>query len=182
MSTRLPWLKLYPADFVNHTVGLTKRELGIYVTLLMYSWTSGAIPNDPTVLKSIVGAGFEGVVARFFKATPDGLIAPFLEQSREEVTGYLDKKRESAKKGGKVSAAKRKQRSSIASSTSSTAQATLNPSTSTATSTTASTPTPSTATASPRASASPTASTTAASTAPSTRSRTGMPFNGRVNI
>ena len=165
MSTRLPWFKLYPADFVNHTVGLTKKELGIYVTLLMYSWTSGPIPNNPAVLKSIVGTGFEGVIARFFKATPDGLIAPFLEESREEVTGYLDKKRESAKKGVKASAAKRKQRSSTASSTSSTAQATLNPSTSTST----------------RAST-PSTTTAPAPTPATTRSRAGMPFNGRVNI
>lgn len=59
----LPWMPLYPADYLADTRRLTTEQHGAYLLLLLDSWVSGALPDDDSVLARVAGMDAESWTA-----------------------------------------------------------------------------------------------------------------------
>lgn len=90
----LPWMPLYPADYLADTRRLTTEQHGAYLLLLLDSWVSGALPDDDSVLARVAGMDAEGwaamrpVLARYFQIADGMWIHARLERERIDAQAH----------------------------------------------------------------------------------------------
>jgi uncharacterized protein YdaU (DUF1376 family) len=117
MSEPLVFFRFYPSDFMDSekVAKMNAAERGVYTSALCWQWREGSIPDDPDALAPLVrlkpGEVKRAwpVVRSCFTVREDGrLVQPRLETERSAATDRLRKARESGQRGGRASAATRK--------------------------------------------------------------------------
>ena len=104
-----PWMRFFPADYLADTRRLTTEQHGAYLLLLMDSWSSGALPDDDTVLARVAGLDAESwaqvrpVIARYFQIADGKWVHTRIEQEREHAQAYAQA---SSGRGKKAAAAR----------------------------------------------------------------------------
>jgi len=104
--------KVYLFDvekFLSETQGWSLSEIGVYMRLLAYQWTHGALPNDTQRLCKTCGIDhgnfrklWEPMVIRMFEKNGDGLLRnPRLEVAREKQAKYLERQSNAGKERAK---------------------------------------------------------------------------------
>ena len=89
-----PWMRFFPADYLADTRRLTTEQHGAYLLLLMDSWTSGALPDDDTVLARVAGLDAESwartrpAIAGYFEIADGKWVNARIEQEREHAQAY----------------------------------------------------------------------------------------------
>ena len=87
-------MRFFPADYLADTRRLTTEQQGAYLLLLMDSWSSGALPDDDTVLARVAGLDAESwtrtrpAIARYFEITNGKWVHTRIEQEREHAQAY----------------------------------------------------------------------------------------------
>lgn len=90
----LPWMPLYPADYLADTRRLTTEQHGAYLLLLLDSWVSGALPDDDSVLARVAGMDAEDwaatrrALAGYFEIADGKWVHARIEQEREHAQAY----------------------------------------------------------------------------------------------
>ena len=104
-----PWMRFFPADYLADTRRLTTEQHGAYLLLLMDSWTSGALPDDDTVLARVAGLDAESwartrpAIAGYFEIADGKWVHARIEQEREHAQAYAQA---SSGRGKKAAAAR----------------------------------------------------------------------------
>ena len=102
-------MRFFPADYLADTRRLTTEQHGAYLLLLMDSWTSGALPDDDTVLARVAGLDAESwarmrpAIARYFEIADGKWAHARIEQEREHAQAYAQA---SSGRGKKAAAAR----------------------------------------------------------------------------
>jgi uncharacterized protein YdaU (DUF1376 family) len=105
---RPPSFDFYPEDFLAGTMHLHPACIGIYIRLLCFQWSHGAIPSDRRQLAQVTGALPEELdehlsqVLSKFELGDDGLYRNArMERERERKMQYRDKQAANGKLGGR---------------------------------------------------------------------------------
>ena len=104
-----PWMRFFPADYLADTRRLTTEQHGAYLLLLMDSWSSGALPDDDTVLARVAGLDAESwartrpAIAGYFEIADGKWVHARIEQEREHAQAYAQA---SSGRGKKAAAAR----------------------------------------------------------------------------
>ena len=111
-----PAFQLYVDDFIGGTYWMTNEEIGAYIRLLMYQWTKHGLPDEASVMASVINERgmdeetfrkrFNLVLNKFFKDEDGMLRNSRLEKQRKERTEYLEKLREKGLKGSAAAKAR----------------------------------------------------------------------------
>jgi uncharacterized protein YdaU (DUF1376 family) len=92
-----PAFQFYPDDFIGGTCDLSAEEVGVYIRLLCYQWSRGAIPEDAAKLARIAGIN---VTSDTLQKFPNGQNAR-LEFERKKQSEYREEKAKAGKAGAK---------------------------------------------------------------------------------
>ena len=104
-----PWMPFYPADYLADTRRLTTEQHGAYLLLLMDSWSSGALPDDDSVLARVAGLDAESwararqALAGYFEIADGKWVHARIEREREHAQAYAQA---SSGRGKKAAAAR----------------------------------------------------------------------------
>jgi len=90
-----PAFQFYPDDFIGGTCDLSAEEVGVYIRLLCYQWSRGAIPEDAAKLARIAGIN---VTPDTLQKFPNGQNAR-LEFERKKQSEYREEKARAGKAG-----------------------------------------------------------------------------------
>lgn len=97
-SSRYPWFKFYPKDFLAGTAHMTCEEAGIYIRFLCSQWEQGPLPADRT--DNIAGRYKEpnsmSIVLKKFRKKKGVLINLRLEKSRADIEAFSKKQSNNA--------------------------------------------------------------------------------------
>ncbi len=108
-STDLPWLKIYPANWLTETLGLSLAAKGALWQLICVSWSRGPLPTDEEQLRRLAGAdpadwpSLWAEIRSHWTAGDAGLVNGMVEDERADAT----RRREIAAKGAAVTNATR---------------------------------------------------------------------------
>ena len=100
----LPWMPLYPADYLADTRRLTTEQHGAYLLLLLDSWVSGALPDDDSVLARVAGMDAESwaatrrALAGYFQIADGMWVHARLERERIDAHAHAHASSERGKK------------------------------------------------------------------------------------
>jgi uncharacterized protein YdaU (DUF1376 family) len=117
VSEPLVHFRFYPGDFMDSekVAKMNAAERGVYTSALCWQWGEGSIPDDPDALAPLIRLKASDVkrawpvVRSCFSVRDDGrLVQPRLEAERSAAADRLRKARESGQRGGRASAATRK--------------------------------------------------------------------------
>lgn len=114
----MPW---FPKQFAASTMGWSFDERSLYRCLLDAQWLLGALPEQPWRLAQIAGLPLDRfeeawrIVATKFQSVPGGLQNVRLEEHRHHSQQLRRAKALAGGLGGRISAARRKQKASTAS-------------------------------------------------------------------
>ena len=105
----LPFMQLYPADYLADTIHLTCEEHGAYILLILSYWQTGKpIPEDRICKIIRVGgtrcAAIKDTIREFFEVGDDGL---WVHHRIEADLHRVNSRRKQASAAGKASAKKR---------------------------------------------------------------------------
>ena len=109
-----PWMRFFPADYLADTRRLTTEQHGAYLLLLMDSWSSGALPDDDTVLARVAGldakrwAQVRPVVARYFQIADGQWVHARIERERENAQAHAQASSSRGKKAATARWSKKK--------------------------------------------------------------------------
>jgi uncharacterized protein YdaU (DUF1376 family) len=118
-STKFAAFQFYPRDFLTSSkvVRMSPTEVGIYFTLLCYSWLDEGLPVAPEELAKLTRIPLKrfqklwgGVLSECFVVRSGRLVNPRMERQRKELRAYV----ESCRRGGENSAATRRARNGTA--------------------------------------------------------------------
>lgn len=113
MSTQ-PFLPLFFGDLLASTPTWDGEERALYIMLLAYQWTAGAIPSDPKRIAKMCQYEFKPflrlweTVGKKFIAEGNGLINPRLEEHRERAVEISTVRSGVGRAGGIASAEARR--------------------------------------------------------------------------
>jgi len=103
----LPYMQLYPADYLADTMHLNAEKHGAYLLLIMNYWQTGKpLPNDDERLATIARVSNERwtdvkrTLMEFFVLDGDALVHPRIESDLK----YVEDKQHKAAQAGKASA------------------------------------------------------------------------------
>jgi hypothetical protein len=101
MSTKLPFFKLFPNDYLMRIRNLSNEEVGIYTLIVLQMWDSG--PMSPEAIESYVGEVPKKVLVRFPVNGGGNHFCDWLEDMRDKA----DKAHKANVEFGKQGAASR---------------------------------------------------------------------------
>lgn len=106
--SRPPSFDFYPEDFLAGTMHLHPACIGIYIRLLCFQWSHGAIPSDKRQLMQITGAMADELdlylsqVLNKFELCDDGLYRNArLERERDKKQKLSEARAEAGRRGGR---------------------------------------------------------------------------------
>jgi uncharacterized protein YdaU (DUF1376 family) len=100
--TRLAWMPLFAGDHIAETRALSLTARGALIDLLMLSWTSGPLPDDPDRLAAMIGAtprewrDLWPSIAKWWTKTDAGLVHAPLEERRVQARKAYGRRVENA--------------------------------------------------------------------------------------
>ena len=107
----LPFLPLFPRDFIAATLGWTMEQRGLYITLMCAEWELGSLPADQPTLANVAGATlldfarvWKKVHSKFVDRGDGELVNSKLEEHRSKSLKLKTVRSEAGKKGGKAKA------------------------------------------------------------------------------
>ena len=109
-----PWMPFYPADYLADTRRLTTEQHGAYLLLLMDSWSSGALPDDDSVLARVAGLDAESwararqALAGYFEIANGKWTHARIEREREHAQAYAQASSSRGKKAATARWSKKK--------------------------------------------------------------------------
>lgn len=114
MSTQ-PFLPLFFGDLLASTPTWEGEERALYIVLLAYQWTAGALPKDPKKIARMCQyeqktfSRLWPVVSKKFVDGGDGLVNPRLEEHRDRASEISNARSGIGRVGGLASAEARRQ-------------------------------------------------------------------------
>jgi uncharacterized protein YdaU (DUF1376 family) len=112
-----PWFRIFPADFLSETAGLTAAQMGVLIRLLSHECQEGSLPADPRRLARLVGmrtADFRRIFDEFpqgwLRKSAGRLHSKWLQKDAARYTATCEERRVSGRKGGLASGRIRKQK------------------------------------------------------------------------
>ena len=109
-----PWMPFYPADYLADTRRLTTEQHGAYLLLLMDSWSSGALPDDDSVLARVAGLDAESwararqALAGYFEIADGKWVHARIEREREHAQAHAQASSSRGKKAATARWSKKK--------------------------------------------------------------------------
>ena len=107
-------MPFYPADYLADTRRLTTEQHGAYLLLLMDSWSSGALPDDDSVLARVAGLDAESwartrqALAGYFAIADGKWVHARIEREREHAQAYAQASSSRGKKAATARWSKKK--------------------------------------------------------------------------
>lgn len=94
-----PAFQFYADDFIAGTSDMTNEEVGVYVRLLCYQWSKGAIPSDTDRLNLICCGNAKPHAIAKFGLCEDGMLRnERMEKERSKQAAFREKQAENGKK------------------------------------------------------------------------------------
>lgn len=112
-----PAFQFYAADFIMGTRHMTLAEVGLYISLLAWSWDCGALPQDMASLARVAGGTEKEVrkhwqrVSEKWTLTDAGYINERLERQREELNAFIESRAAAGRRSGESRRTKREHNS-----------------------------------------------------------------------
>ena len=107
MSKQDVWMPLYIGDYLRDTMGLSTREHGIYLLLILHYWVEKQLTDDMEELMYITKIEeqhrplLEKILKKYFKHETDRFLHKRIDEELRRAKNISNRNRENGRKGGR---------------------------------------------------------------------------------